>query len=284
MANRSQTGGKLVVKSALVQWWAKPLRNCLGLWALLTLVATLLSTNALAQSLETHAFDFQCAASFGQKLDTTHPATSLSLEPKVSYRFAPQWVVKFYTLIDRPTDRYDDFSIPTADASVEFSTTLADSVRAGVFFQASAVDVLRWNIDGWIGRLAVGPSLAWQATGWLRLELSAAPFVQLSQYESRADGEAFSVIGFAQLIKATVQWGRWRAEGSVFFIQSRQRLWRNEYLVSQQLAFATSPQLSVGISHQIADQLVSLSTGLARPFGLFDSRMSRLSGFVRWQI
>jgi hypothetical protein len=44
------------------------------------------------------------------------------------------------------------------------------------------------------------------------------------------------------------------------------RNWRNSYLSFQKLSYAPWKNLVVGVSHQLSDELISFSTGLARPF------------------
>lgn len=226
----------------------------------------------------------QLTTSFGRALDSAEPGTSFVFEPRFALQLSPVWAVRFYSLINRPVDALENFSVPSMDASVDYIKTVSSKVRVGAFLQASAVDVHRWNIDGWVSRVAAGPTLAWQALSFLRIETTAAPFSQQSQYRTRADGQAFLAYGFAEEILLIGQWRDWTLETSIFFIQSRKRNWRNSYLSFQKISYAPWKNVVVGVSHQLSDELVSFSTGLARPFGMSDARLSRLSGFVRWQI
>lgn len=226
----------------------------------------------------------QCTTSFGRAMDTSKPAASVTVEPKLLVKTSDRWSLKLYSLIDRPTDPHEDFAIPSIDGSIEFAQALREGWRAGAFAQASAVNILHWDVDGWISRFAAGPWTAWQPTDWLRFEATIGPFVQISQYTHGADGEAFSVFGVGEQIKAVLEFSKWTAEVSLTLVQSRKHLWRNEYASIQQISYAATSHLSVGLTHQLADESVSLNTGLARPFGLSDGRLSRISGFMRWRI
>jgi hypothetical protein len=226
----------------------------------------------------------QLTTSFGRALDSAEPGTSFVFEPKLGLRLSPDWMLRFYSFINRPVDPHENFSVPSMDLSADYQRPITTQLRAGAFVQASAVDMHRWNTDGWVSRVAAGPSLAWQALPFLRMEATAAPFSQQSQYRTRADGQSFLAYGFAEEISLIGQWRDWQLEASIFLIQSRKRNWRNSYLSFQRLSYAPWRNLVVGVSHQLSDELVSFSTGLARPFGMSDARLSRLSGFVRWQI
>jgi len=226
----------------------------------------------------------QLTTSFGRALDSAEPGTSFVFEPKFGLKLSPDWSLRFYSLIDRPVDPHENFSVPSMDISADYLKPVSTQLKVGAFAQASAVDVHRWSTDGWVSRVAAGPTLAWQALSFLRIETTAAPFSQQSQYRTRADGESFLSYGFAEEVSLIGQWRGWTVETSIFFIQSRKRNWRNSYLSFQKISYAPWKNLVVGVSHQLSDELVSFSTGLARPFGMSDARLSRLSGFVRWQI
>lgn len=216
--------------------------------------------------------------SFGAKMLSEAPETSLSLEPKGKVIASSNAEVNFYAFVDRPTNG-GDVAIPNIDIALDLFKT-DDDLTWGLWTQVSAIDLPDWVNAGSRNRLSLVPYISYQAQTWLKLEVTAGPFGQVSEQARDTDGVRFPEWGFWEELKATLTYQKWELKLSLYGLQGHSDEWNDEYLALQQIQYQITPTLGLGINHQVLGWATDEHTG-HRKFVLASATHSRFTGFLQ---
>lgn len=218
--------------------------------------------------------------SIGRSLDSVEPATSVVLEPSLNYELNPIQKIEFATAIERPTDPYLNFSVPKSSLIYSQKLLLFNSAETSIRIGLSALDLERWQSDGYMIR----PSISFQLVKPLRENLSlllrAGTYGQLNEYTQRTNGADLPKFGFSQRVGISWNLAPVTLEARLNVEQKNVGVWKNDYTTYEQISYAIADSISVGVSHEILSSVIDGSTGLGRPFRFFDSRESRVSFLV----
>jgi len=149
---------------------------------------------------------------------------------------------------------------------------------------ASVVDLHRFGADGFHLRTGLGVEMTQRLRYGFSFGVRAVPFLQLSQYRLRADGSAQPRYGISEQLSFRYRADFFHAEIRLNLEQRLAGHWQNDYATLEQVYFDLSPNISLGVAHEIASSLLDESTGRLNNVRVFDGRDSRLTVFAEWKI
>lgn len=215
----------------------------------------------------------------GTGLDATSTRTAVGMEAKYVRPLPSGSFLEAYTRLDRPFDKHENFYVPffKITGSVRTLTRNGFALDVRPFVSALALD--KWSYDGARGRFGANAVATALPHADLTLQAELAPWFEISQYRTSPEGREFPANGFTEKLTAEGRYRSFFLELSMSLQQSRRSLWRNDYGFQQRLGYRFSPEIGVGVAHEIVTGLLDESTGYLRPVSLFDSRVSRVSVF-----
>ncbi len=218
----------------------------------------------------------------GTGLDTTASRSAVGIEAKYVLPFSSGSFLEAHARLDRPFDKHENFYVPFFKLTGSIRALTREGFNADVRPFVSALALDKWGYDGARARLGFNNVATALPHSDLTLQLELAPWFELSQFRTNPEGRDFPQMGFIEKLSAEGRFRSFFLELSVILQQSHRTLWRNDYGLGQRLGYRFSPEIGVGVAHEILTGRLDESTGYLRPVALFDSRLSRVSLFAEF--
>lgn len=218
--------------------------------------------------------------SIGTYLSPEEPKSSLSLAPTLGYDFGERRFLELYTVVDRPFDAHENFSVPLTILSYGHGVELTDAFRTSLGTSLTALSLDRWAADGHMVRGAATVTVSRELLPGLKAAFKTGPFGQLNKYTQTTSGKALPSWGFTQKVQLTYVWKDFTFDLILLADQKYADRWRNGYGTFEAVTYDLTNDWSVGVSHELLGSVLDDSTGYYKALQVFDERNSRVSAFL----
>jgi hypothetical protein len=227
-------------------------------------------------------FQAQLITSMGCVLAPEDRATSLSWEPDVLLSFAGGRQIELYAFVNRPTDPYKNFSVPKGILTLRQALPFWEKLGPALALSASALDLDRWNLDGYSVRNLLAIELTPDLGKKWGIYFRVGPFVQMSEYTQSASGRDLPRYGLSEKFVVAYASDWLELEFDLIVDQRYAVNWKNDYATFEKAGYRLTPKIAVGLSHMLASGAIDDTTGFYRPVSAWDARESRVSAYFEW--
>ncbi|MBI4405259.1 MAG: hypothetical protein HY537_13940 [Deltaproteobacteria bacterium] len=216
----------------------------------------------------------------GKNLSQDDDQASVTFEPSVTIGTKDNFTLTAYSLINRPFNGFENFSVP----KTALWATLPIITDVLVLHpSATLLGLDEWKAEGYMARWGVGVETVCTRAP-IRLSFRVTPFIQTNQFSQRNDGTDLPRYGFSERLNAMVSFWHIELLARLVMEQSYTGNWKNDYSIYEHAGYRMNERLLLGVSHELLSSVVDPTTGFYREFRVFDSRASRLSAFLQWVI
>ncbi len=218
--------------------------------------------------------------SVGQNLTPEDRRTSVTFEPEMAVRLGKTSILNFYTLLDRPTNLYEELAIAKVLTTLHQEVDLTPLVKTKLIFGVNALNLHRWKYDGYAVRGSVALHADKELLSNLTLGFRVTPYVQANEYTQATDGRDQTRYGVSERIQLSFGLGNFLLEAMLVVDQRNTSVWYNDYSTLEQVTYQLSENIGLGVNHALLGSFIDSSTGYSRGLQFFNERDSRFTAFV----
>ncbi len=230
------------------------------------------------------AFNGSFSTRYGQTFDAKETEGAISFEPFLTLPFDGIRHIDFDTVIDRPTDIYQNFRVPRASLLYWQKIPSTTQWRLALLTSATALNIERWKMDGHQVRFLGAGEISRPLLSHFTFSLRVGPFYQWNGYKQTVSGSTLPTGGLQERARLVWENRDWAVDLRLLLAQSQATGWSNDYGTFEAVTYRIFPGVKLGVSHELESNVIDESTGRSRPFQLFDSRVSRISGMMELEL